>query len=222
MYSSFHGEVLEGRRVDETIRDYFPDPEYKGVFFDVGAFEPITINNSYHFERNGWDCYCFEANTGSIPLLKQHRKNVFNYAISNRDKESVTFDVVLSHHTPNWTASFSAITVNEKYKQIFGFDNVSVSQITIPQKTLNTLIATEIPELKMIDVMSLDIEGGELDCLYGLDLNKYVPSLMVIENVDNNPQIGEYLSRFGYVLDNQIVYNQYYTSEKFRLSYTNK
>jgi FkbM family methyltransferase len=211
-YNIFHGEIQNGKNVDNTLRDYFPDYNYKGVFFDVGAFEPITISNSYHFEKNGWDTYLFEANTQGIPLLQQYRKNVFNYAISNEDKESITFNVVLCHHTPNWTASYSAITINEDYKKIFGFDNLSVTQINVPQRTLNTVINDEISKNIKIDIMSLDIEGGELNCLYGLDLYKYGPSVIVIENVTNDSKIEEYLTQFGYKLDKHISYNQYYVS----------
>jgi len=222
MYSSFHGESQEqygGKNVDQTIREYFPAYDYKGVFFEVGAWEPIAINNSYHFEKNGWDCYLFEANTNLIPHLKEHRKNVFNYAISNRDKDSVNFNVVASYGVPNnpdWTASYSAINISEEYKKVFGWSPGSVvTQISVPQKSLNSVIANEIPELKKIDVMTIDVEGGELDCLYGLDLSKHGPSLMVIENVTDDSRINDYLSRFGYVLDKQISYNQYFISESF-------
>ena len=60
------------------LRSYFPN-KLNGDFFDVGAFEPVTISNSYHFEKNDWECYCFEANTQQIPLLKSVRKNVSNH-----------------------------------------------------------------------------------------------------------------------------------------------
>jgi len=217
MYELFHGEVQAGKTVDQTLREYFPDYDYKGVFFDVGAFEPITISNSYHFERNGWTCYCFEANTDGIPLLKEHRANVFNYAISNEDKDSVTFNVVLVPRPgfPNWTASYSAIEIDEDYKRIFGWSPTALTQITVPQRTLNTIIETEIPDLKKIDIMSIDIEGGELNCLYGLDIEKYAPSVLVIENATNDVKIKDYLGSFGYELDKHISYNQYYVSKSF-------
>jgi len=63
--------------------------------------------------------------------------------------------------------------------------------------------------------MSIDIEGGELNCLYGLDLIKYKPLVMVIENVTNNMEIPNYLNKFGYKLDKQITYNQYYISDDY-------
>lgn len=206
MYTTFHGEVQNGKHVDETLREYFPDYNYKGVFFDVGAFEPIRINNSYHFEKNGWECYCFEANTNGIPLLKQYRKNVFNYAIADTNKDLVTFNVITMN---NWTAGFSAIEINEDYKRIFGFNPQSVTQISVPQKTLNTIIENEIP-ITQIDIMSLDIEGGELNCLRGLDLNKYKPKVIVIENVTDDKAIENYLIPYGYKIDKKISYNHYY------------
>jgi FkbM family methyltransferase len=222
MYTTFHGEggYDHGyKTVDERIREYFPDYDYKGVFFEVGAWEPIMINNSYHFEKNGWNCYLFEANTELIPLLKEHRKNVFNYAISNTDKESVIFNVVVDQRFvpshPKWTASYSAINIAQEHKNIWGWDPLSVTQISVPQRSLNTVIENDIPGLSKIDVLTLDIEGGELDCLYGLDFTKYAPSLMVIENVTNDKRINDYLSQFGYTLDQQILYNQYYVSKDF-------
>jgi len=214
MYTLFHGEIYNNKAVDSVLRDYFPDYNYKGVFFDIGAFEPIRISNSYHFERNGWECYCFEANTQGIPLLKEHRKNVFNYAISNEDKNEVTFNIVL---TSGWTAGFSALIINEEYKKIFNFNgaNPKITEIKVPQKTLNTVIQTEIPNLTKIDIISLDIEGGELNCLYGLDLKKYNPSILVVENVTNDLTIKNYLETFGYKLDKQIYYNQFYVSKDY-------
>jgi FkbM family methyltransferase len=213
MYNLFHGEKY-GKEIDSVLRDYFPDYNYKGVFFDIGAFEPIKISNSYHFERNGWECYCFEANTQGIPLLKEHRKNVFNYAISNKDLDKVKFSVCL---TNGWTAGFSAINIDEKYKKIFRFDkaNPIITEIEVPQKTLNTVIETEIPNLTKIDIISIDIEGGELNCLYGLDLKKYNPSVLVIENVTDEPFIQNYLATFGYKLDKKIQYNEFYLSKDF-------
>jgi len=219
MYLQFHGEIQNNIHVDQTLRAYFPNFGYKGVFFDVGAFEPITISNSYHFEKNGWDCHCFEANSNGIPLLKQYRKNVYNYAISNEDKDAVTFNIVSLYRddaNPNWTGSYSAIEISEEIKQHFGCNNpLPVTKITVPQKTLNTIIKSEIPNLSRIDIMSIDIEGGELNCLYGLDLHKYKPRVIVIENITDNNKIKEYLTDFGYILDKKISYNHYYISNDF-------
>jgi hypothetical protein len=62
-------------------------------------------------------------------------------------------------------AGYSAIETSEEYKQIFGWNNYPVKKINVPQKTLNEVIEKEIPNVKKIDIISLDIEGGEYICL---------------------------------------------------------
>jgi hypothetical protein len=61
-----------------------------------------------------------------------------------------------------------------------------------------------------IDIISIDVEGGELKVLKGLDLNKYKIKVFVIENVFNDPSISDYLKQYNYILDKRIDYNEYY------------
>ena len=206
-YSYFHGEVLENEHVDSILRSYFPDYSYKGVFLDVGAFEPIRISNSYHFEKNNWDVYCFEANTNGIPLLQKHRKNVFNYAIYDKDENNIEFNIVESN---GWTAGFSAIELSDQISNIFKCDNKVVTKINVNQRTLNTILETELKHIKNIDILKIDIEGGELKCLQGINLNKYKPKLILLENITNDKKIENYLNINGYILDRNISYNQFY------------
>jgi FkbM family methyltransferase len=203
----FYGEILENKHVDFILRSYFPDYSYKGVFLDVGAFEPIKISNSYHFEINGWDCYLFEANSDSIPKLKEHRKNVFNYAIYDKDVDNILFNVVESN---GWTAGFSAIELSDEISKVFPCDNKKIKQINAVQRTLNTILKTELMNITKIDILKIDVEGGELKCLQGLDLQKYSPKIILVENITNDVTIYNYLLSFGYVLDKHISYNQFY------------
>jgi FkbM family methyltransferase len=211
IYNCFHGEFINNIHVDNILRNYFPDYNYKGVFLDVGAFEPILISNSYHFEKNGWDVYCFEANTEKIPLLKQHRKNVFNYAIYDIDKEQTIFNVVESS---GWTAGFSAVELSEEISKIFVCNDKKIKQINVEQKTLNTILQTELNHITNIDILKIDIEGGELKCLHGIDLQKYSPKLILLENITNDINLQNYLENFGYVLDIQNSYNQFYVKKE--------
>lgn len=186
------------------------------MFFDVGAFEPIRISNSHHFHLNGWDVYSFEANPAKIPLLQQHRQHVFPYAITDTDTdEELPFENVIING--DWTASFSAIKVSETYKQVFGWDDNDrrIETLLVKQKTLNTIIQEEIPTLSHIDIMSLDIEGYELKCLKGLDLTKYPPKVIVLENATNDLEIQQYLEQYEYRLDKVVFYNEYYVHNSY-------
>jgi len=210
MYNLFHGEVQQGKNVDQTLREYFEDFSYKGVFFDVGAYEPINISNSYHFEKNGWDTYCFEANIERIEELKSLRKNVFNYAIADKNIDNITFNIVYTGYGGgSGTGGLSAINLDPLYLQTFGSHH-ETKQIKVHQRTLNTIIETELDKINKIDILSIDVEGGELNVLKGLDLVKYSPQIICIENVFNNQDINKYLLENNYRLDKHIDYNQYY------------
>ena len=211
MYQSFHGEVQLGAHVDQVLRSYFPDYSYKGVFFDVGAYEPINISNSYHFEMNGWDVHCFEANTLLIGELSSIRKNVYNYAIYNEDKDQVEFNVVKG----TWgggslMAGVSAIELDPQYMSKFGNEIKYIYKINVAQKTLNTILENELPHIQQIDILSVDVEGGELNVVKGLDLLKYKPKVVLLENVFDNQDLVNYMIQHNYKLDKHIDYNQYF------------
>lgn len=210
-YMEFHGERLKKRRVDAVIREYFPDYDYKGVFIDIGAFEPIKISNSYHFEKNGWDVRCFEANTNLIPELEKYRKHVYNVALYDEYKPAISFNIVESS---GWTAGFSAIDLADNLFEIFKYNknDANIKTITVEQRTLNSYLENELQDIaNKIDVVQLDIEGGELKCLYGFDLEKYKPKLLVVENVASNMELTNYIISKGYKLDKKIKYNEFYT-----------
>ena len=211
MYFKFQGENQQGKCVDETLREYFPNYNYKGIFLDIGAYEPINISNSYHFEKNDWDVYCFEANTLLIDLLKTERKNVYNYAIYDIDKDNTEFTIVKAGYGGgSGMAGISAIELSEQYLKTF-YHGEELIKINVEQKTLNTILDNILKlTTNTIDIMSIDVEGGELKVLQGIDLNKYKVKIMVIENVFNDVRISEYLKQYNYILDKKIEYNEYY------------
>lgn len=213
----FYGECFDGVYIDNALREYFPDFNYKGVFFDIGAYDPKLISNSHHFYINGWDVYCFEANPQNVASLKKERDYVFHYAVTNKDEdEPMPFQVVYTDR--DYTCSYSSIKVSEKYKEIAGWkDYFRVETIHVPQKTLQTIIDNEIPELTHIDIMSIDVEGFEINVLKGANLNKYSPSVIIVENLDDSDtSIHDYMLNFGYRLDRCVHYNYIYTLQSFK------
>ena len=210
-HTSFHGEIQHGAHVDQVLRSYFQDYTYNGVFFDVGAYEPINISNSYHFEMNDWDVYCFEANTLLIDELKSVRKNVYNYAIYNENKDEIEFNVVKGiWGGGSLMAGISAVELDSQYLDRFQSDINSIHKIKVPQKTLNTVLEQELPHINSIDILSVDVEGGELNVLKGLDLQKYKPKVVLLENVFNSVALVKHMIDNNYKLDKHIEYNQYF------------
>lgn len=217
----YYGDYLDtaGKYLDEIIKDYFPK-NYTGVFFDIGAYDPIIISNSYHFELNGWDTYLFEANTNLINKLKNVRKNVFNYAIADTNKESTEFNIVYQNENNNsWNkvASFSSLDLTyfsmPCYQPFLNKKQYRIEKIKVEQRSLNSLLENELKSINNIDVLEIDIEGGEFNCLKGIDLNKYTPKVILLENMDNNQNIVNYLKQFNYKLDKKYSFNEFYVKK---------
>jgi hypothetical protein len=75
---------------------------------------------------------------------------------------------------------------------------------------LDTIIEKELNNINKIDIMSIDVEGGELNVLKGLNLIKYRPTIICVENFFNRQDVYDYLINNNYKLDKHIDYNQYY------------
>lgn len=163
---------------------------------------------------NGWKVYAIEANPNNIPLLKQHRNNVYNVAVADVEKESTEFTIVTSS---NWTAGYSAIEISDDYKRIFGGNFQKVDRISVPQRTLNSLLANEMSEITSIDIVSLDIEGGEFNCLQGFDISKWQPKVFVIENVTDDQRINELMTSNGYIRIHSYTYNHYWVHKNMKV-----
>ena len=86
---SFYGQHGE----DIYIRSLFPDYNYKGVCIEVGAYDGISLSNTYHFEQNGWKCLCIEPIEISFNKCKKIRKECVNCCISDSDKEDKLFHI---------------------------------------------------------------------------------------------------------------------------------
>jgi len=77
-----------------------------------------------------------------------------------------------------------------------GFDDSSIEiSVTTLEKILDEI------NVKNIDLLSLDVEGYELEVLKGLNLNKYRPIYLLIEiYIDKFNEIVKYLSLNNYKL----------------------
>lgn len=153
MYNSQFGE-------DEWIDKNAPLPE-KGVFVDVGAGDPKRFSNTRFFEDKGWDGVCIDAN----PI---------HYAELLRERGTTFYAVVRSY---NGISPFS-ISENPDYSRI-GKEVYKGKTIQAPCFTLNAILMHF--RVRHIDILSLDVEGAELEVLEGFSLEHYKPTIIIIE-----------------------------------------
>lgn len=168
-YTRFHSQFGEDRYIYEHI-----DLPERGVFVDVGAGHPISLSNSYFFERNGWTGVCIDADPAQYELLKKERANVEWAAISSEEGEVEFFQA----HSPTYSSTIR----REEYKGLIKIPFKSAarkSTIRVPSCRLEPIL--EKYEIGVIDLLSIDVEGTELEVWKALDYEKHKPRVVIIE-----------------------------------------
>ena len=160
---------------DKLAWTLFPEG-YKGVFLDIGAHDGMLRSNTYSFELAGWTGVCVEAHKHFFDLCKQNRPKsiVFHAAVANMDRANVPF----------YTTNMGSLSTLDKgmedyfsvhFKECFhGFIETKVNAITI-----DTLLKQN--NFSVVDFVSIDVEGSEMEVLHGFSIEKYSPRLLVVE-----------------------------------------
>jgi FkbM family methyltransferase len=168
-YYSQHGE-------DFILSELFKNRE-DGFFVEVGCIDGKRFSNTLTFEDKGWKGLCIEAHTDYIELLKQNRplSIIEHCAVSNQDADSVTFYA-------NSRGSLSTLDKSREndFASKFGHFFTGFQEQLVPKRTLNTLFSKH--SISEIDILSIDVEGHEIEVIQGLNLNKYKPKVLLIES----------------------------------------
>lgn len=168
---------------DKWIKEQFPEG-FQGYCIDVGAHDGHLLSNTLALEEVGWIVMCIEANPACIPLLRGRRKRFMCCAVDREPKEWETF-----HLSGGDGSAYSSLRPRMGTKR----------EIKVPVLTLDQVI--HIAGFPDLDVLSIDIEGTELDALKGFDIDRWRPKVIVAEcwpDTDAAPQMAEYLKQFGY------------------------
>ncbi len=81
--------------------------------------------------------------------------------------------------------------------------NAAIEEIVVPVKTLN--VALDEINIRILDVLVIDVEGMELEVFAGIDLDKHKPKIIQFEhghlNINHLSEIFKMLSKHGYKID---------------------
>lgn len=180
-----------------------------GFFLDIGAHDGLYTSNTATLELEyGWQGICVEANPFLINSLKQNRPNsvIYNVAVWNSVKE-IEFEIPNKTFKKNKPGNLlSRITnvpkLDERNKNYFEkqFEE-DTTIVKVQSNTITNIIAESVQLPIIIDYMSLDTEGAEIEALESIDFDQIDIRFMTIEH-GNRPgykdKFIEYLKPYGY------------------------
>ncbi len=178
---------------DLLIQSYFKKNKTHGHYVDVGCHHPRRGSNTYGLYKKGWSGVLIDLE--EIKVLSNRwarpRDKVFLSAIS--DQEEIVEIYTDKNYSTNTSISRQNISVH------------SASIGKIKTRTLSSLL-DEINYLRDFELLSIDVEGVDLKVLKGLDLSRYRPTLICIENWAAQQGIDAILKSD---IHNYLVINQY-------------
>jgi FkbM family methyltransferase len=202
--------------VDLVVRDhFFPERGYRGLFVDVGAARPDYLSVSALYRGLGWRVLAVEPNPEFAALQRRAGAEVLEYACGTRDEDDVEFTLVNQHGQAYEGGqvsyeSFSSLGIKKEYAELK--KDLDTRKIRVKLRRLETILRQHAPEVERIDILSIDVEGWELEVLQGLDLPRRRPRVMVIENLFRSQAYVDALAGAGYRLWRRLYPNDVYVA----------
>jgi len=159
----------------DLLLEYIFKNQKKGFYIDVGCHHPVMNNNTYLLYQKGWRGINIDLDQKNIDLFKYFRvkdENI-NCAVSSTTGEKDLF----FYHDKS--------PINTIEKSAADYQKSIVKKIKkIKTQNLNSIIDNSKFKNEQINLVSIDVEGHEMEVVKGFNLKKYKPNVVVIEYLD--------------------------------------
>lgn len=154
-----------------------------GFFVEAGANDGYTQSNTYYLERFlGWRGVLVEP----LPDLyrrcrkERTRSQVFCCALVAQDYAGTTASMLTANLTSLVRGAQKTAQADAAHcRRGAEIQQTGVGELEVPARTLSSVL--DEAGAQRIDLLSLDVEGYELQVLNGLDLERHRPEYILVE-----------------------------------------
>lgn len=181
----------------DVVVDQMMKRKRGGSFVDVGGYDGVTGSNTYFLETHrGWTGALIEPVRTQIAKAEQLRTcPCIEVAVASKEGEADFIEVTegytqMSGLADSYDKNLLKTVRNDKRHK----ENV----VKVKTKTLSALLH----ELDLVnpDYISLDIEGGEVECLKSFPFKEHDVKIWSIENNTGTPETRNIMDAQGYDL----------------------
>lgn len=158
---------------DRFLAEYFKNTA-RGQYVDVGAFHPRQFSNTYWLYRRGWSGINLDATPGSMELFRLLRPRDHNVECAiTADGREITF--------ANWGTNSENTARPEQIQGVAAEKGQPMSLTRLPSRTLTEVLRAHAGLRPDFELLSVDVEGMDLEVLQSLDWTAYHPRLVIAE-----------------------------------------
>ncbi|MCM1125478.1 MAG: FkbM family methyltransferase [Lachnospiraceae bacterium] len=175
-------------RQDMFLRFFLFPQKNDGIFIDIGGNHPVTINNTYYFEQIGWTGLAFE------PVKK-------NNALWGKTRKTECLPIALGNKETEMEFVEYEDDVMSGFKNSVDYKGSVKDTYMVKVRPLKSVLLER--NIQHVDFMSIDVEGGEMDVLEGIDFETLDIYCILIENNKGSKKakkVRQYLIGKGYFL----------------------
>jgi FkbM family methyltransferase len=189
-----------GQEGEDLILERYFGKDYRGYYVDVGAHHPRRFSNTYLLFSRGWKGINIDANPDSIQGFLKERPKDTNLALGIAETKGVLAFYRFKEGASNTFDAEIAAEIRERGEQQLSVEKIATSP-------LSDVLDQYLPAGQQIDYLNIDVEGLDFQALRSLNLARYRPRIISIEDRGNRSveaslerEIPTYLKRNGYAL----------------------
>ena len=155
----YKSQLGEDARLEELFAPWLHTLKGRGTYVELGAMDGVRYSNTYMFAKKyGWKGWLFEPVPEMYASLKKNRpeSECFNCCLGSTEG---SIDLIGTNEVAGINSLISE-GFREKWHQ-----NSPVR--TVPMRRMDSIIKSS--DVQGIDLLSLDVEGAELEVLQGMD-----------------------------------------------------
>jgi FkbM family methyltransferase len=157
----YHAQWGEDRWIVENL-----GPPDRGVFVDIGAGDGVRGSNTLYFETIGWNGLCVDPDPRNHQPLQNRRCVIDTHAVSSIPGPQ---PFSMYERKSSWSG--------------LGHRGTGYLPMTVDCVRLDTLLANV--GITTIDLLSIDVEGTELDVWRSFAPAAHRPGIVIIEYDDS-------------------------------------
>lgn len=186
-----------------------------GVFFEIGAFDGVTLSNTYYLETQlGWSGISVEPSRAAFEKLSATRKCItVNSCIAAEPGSTQFLEIqgyaamlsgVLHQYHPQHRKR-----IDREVKEMGGDKH----QVEVACYTVSQLCREH--GIEHIDYLSVDTEGGELAILQSIDFSQLDIRLITVENNYVDMTLRTFLRKSGFEFVATIGCDEVYENRRY-------